>query len=301
MIQSFIAIGTQMRTILFLAIFLAANSSTFAQGNRGGPDGGRPGMRNGAQRGGAGQGGHPLIRTFDSNGDGIISAAEIQDAAASLAKLDRNRDGQLTSDEILPNGRGQGGQGQSGGPRQPNAQGQFGGQGRPNVQRQLGGQGQPNTQQPRGGQRPQAGNRRGPGQPNGQQGPRLGAQQGPGGPGQSRGGPPQRPGAQMGGQRGAGMGPPNGQQSGQRQQGRRGGRDARFAATVASADVNNDGVITRDELPLHMHAAHKLADANQDDKLDKEEVPAFLAEFGRTKLMPAGAGPIVNRPANPRP
>ena len=101
-----------MRTILSLTILLVTSSCVFAQGNRGGPDGGRPGMRNGGQRGGAAQGGHPLIRTFDSNGDGVISAVEIQNAATSLAKLDRNRDGQLTSDEILPNGRGQAGQGQ---------------------------------------------------------------------------------------------------------------------------------------------------------------------------------------------
>ena len=287
-----------MRTILSLTILLVTSSCVFAQGNRGGPDGGRPGMRNAGQRGGAAQGGHPLIRTFDSNGDGVISAVEIQNAATSLAKLDRNRDGQLTSDEILPNGRGQAGQGQPGGPGQPNAQGQR------NTQRQFGGQ--PNTQgQPRGGQRPQAGNQRGPsqsnGQPNGQQGPPLGAQQGQGGRGQSRGGPPDQSGAQMGQQRGAAAGQPNGQRQQGRQGRRGGGRDARFAATVATADANKDGVITRDELPIHMHAAHKLADANQDDKLDKQEVPAFLAEFGRTKLMPAGSGPIVNRPTNPRP
>ena len=151
---------------------------------------------------------------------------------------------------------------------------------------------------------------RGPGQ---QGGPGAGRGQGPGQGGQGQRGPgqgqrgQQGPGAAPGGQRGSGRpsfgGQPGGQQGGQGQrgQGRRGGRDARFASTVASADVNNDGMITQDELPLHMHAAHKLADANSDGKLSEQEIPAFLAEFGRTKLMPAGAGPIVNRPTNPRP
>jgi Ca2+-binding EF-hand superfamily protein len=49
--------------------------------------------------------------TLDSNGDGILDAQEIASAATSLAKLDKNSDGQITSDEArpaIPDGRGRG-------------------------------------------------------------------------------------------------------------------------------------------------------------------------------------------------
>jgi len=55
--------------------------------------------------------------TLDSNGDGILDAQEIAAAPGSLAKLDKNSDGQITSDEArpaMPEGRGGGGPG--GGP-----------------------------------------------------------------------------------------------------------------------------------------------------------------------------------------
>src|SRR5713101_3928336 len=47
---------------------------------------------------------HPLpllIRTLDTNGDGIIDANEIANASAALQKLDKNGDGQLTPDEYM--------------------------------------------------------------------------------------------------------------------------------------------------------------------------------------------------------
>lgn len=66
---------------------------------RGGPGGGRPGMMRMS----------PLIRTLDIDHDGVISAAEIQQASTNLAKLDVNQDGKITEDEVRPQGRNGGG------------------------------------------------------------------------------------------------------------------------------------------------------------------------------------------------
>jgi hypothetical protein len=82
----------------------------------------------------------PLMQALDANNDGIIDATEIANASASLRKLDKNGDGQLTPDELRPEfGRGQG----PGGPGAPGIGGQRGPGGQP---------GQP----PPGGQRPGA-------------------------------------------------------------------------------------------------------------------------------------------------
>ncbi|MGI4852430.1 MAG: EF-hand domain-containing protein [Janthinobacterium lividum] len=52
------------------------------------------------------QGGQPPVRmvlqALDTDADGQLSAVEIEAASASLAKLDRNHDGQITSDEYSP-------------------------------------------------------------------------------------------------------------------------------------------------------------------------------------------------------
>jgi len=42
----------------------------------------------------------PLMTALDLNGDGVLSADEIEKAAASLKKLDRSGDGRVTRDEI---------------------------------------------------------------------------------------------------------------------------------------------------------------------------------------------------------
>jgi hypothetical protein len=73
----------------------------------GGPPGGaqQPGGRPGAQGGMPGNFPPPLIlRTLDANGDGIIDADEIANAANALRKLDKNGDGKLTPDEYRDSG-----------------------------------------------------------------------------------------------------------------------------------------------------------------------------------------------------
>lgn len=45
---------------------------------------------------------HPVLAALDADHDGEISAWEMEHAAQSLKTLDRNRDGYLTADELIP-------------------------------------------------------------------------------------------------------------------------------------------------------------------------------------------------------
>jgi Ca2+-binding EF-hand superfamily protein len=45
---------------------------------------------------------HPVLAVLDVDHDGEVSASEIQNAAAALKTLDKNGDGKLTQDELLP-------------------------------------------------------------------------------------------------------------------------------------------------------------------------------------------------------
>ncbi len=94
---------------------------------RGGPRGDREGGQRGGRQGGprGGQGGgqrfgfppNPLFTALDADGDGEISASELKNAMAALKKLDKNKDGKLTRDEVRPNF----------GPGGPGGRGGFGG------------------------------------------------------------------------------------------------------------------------------------------------------------------------------
>jgi Ca2+-binding EF-hand superfamily protein len=59
----------------------------------------------------------PVIAALDADGDGVISAEEINNASVALRKLDKNGDGKLTEEEIRPNfpPGGRGGRGEPGG------------------------------------------------------------------------------------------------------------------------------------------------------------------------------------------
>lgn len=86
-------------------------------GGPGGPGGpaGRPGFPP-----------NPLYQVLDADHDGTISAKEIANAANALKKLDKNKDGQLTRDELRPPRRPgmdrpqRGRPGQNGAPNRPN-------------------------------------------------------------------------------------------------------------------------------------------------------------------------------------
>ena len=57
----------------------------------------------------------PIMTALDADGDGEISDAEIKDAVAALRKLDKNKDGKLSAEELRPsfggNRSGRGGSG----------------------------------------------------------------------------------------------------------------------------------------------------------------------------------------------
>lgn len=74
-----------MRLFALLLLALAATLPAHAQG---GFPGGPPPF--------------PLLQALDKDHDGTLSAKEIAGAAAALKTLDKNRDGKLTRDEMLP-------------------------------------------------------------------------------------------------------------------------------------------------------------------------------------------------------
>src|SRR5579871_3443866 len=64
----------------------------------------------------------PAFTALDTDGDGVVSATEIANAASALKFLDKNTDGKLTEDEVRPSfpsrgGRGEGGRGEGRGGR----------------------------------------------------------------------------------------------------------------------------------------------------------------------------------------
>ena len=60
------------------------------------------GVRHGPPPGGGNRPKPPIESALDANGDGVISAEEIDNASAALKTLDKNGDGQLTADEYRP-------------------------------------------------------------------------------------------------------------------------------------------------------------------------------------------------------
>jgi Ca2+-binding EF-hand superfamily protein len=88
------------------------------------PQGDKPKSKGQGQGGRGGEmrrrgGGSPFMRAIDADHNGELSADEIKGSTVSLTKLDKNKDGQLTKEEIMPargrRGDGGGGAGRMGG------------------------------------------------------------------------------------------------------------------------------------------------------------------------------------------
>lgn len=201
---------------------------------QGGPGQGGPGQK--GQKGGAGGAGgsnfggvggegfrppqHPLEMALDANGDGVIDAKELANAAFVLKRLDRNGDGRLTEDEFRPK-RPAGGAGGSGG---------------------------------QGGQ--------------------------PGGSGQ--GGPGPKGSGEKGGQ--------GGDPGGQAPKG-----DSDFVSRLFQNDKNNDGKLTKNELPEALQSIFERADTNRDGAIDRQEAGVF-AERMKSRSGAQGQGTDGKRP-----
>ena len=100
--------------VIAISIGCLSGDLSAQEGGRG-PRGERPDGRFGGppMRGGPAPGEFmrmlPVMKALDADGDGEISAAEIENAVAALKKLDKNQDGKLTADELLPEFPGPGG------------------------------------------------------------------------------------------------------------------------------------------------------------------------------------------------
>ncbi len=187
------------------------------------------------------------MRIFDTNGDGELSEDEINHSAAALRKMDADRNGRLTVDELRPSGPG----------------GQRNGGQRNGSQRNGGARGGQPQRQGGGGM-----NNR-PGGPGGQAG--RGGRGGAGGPG--------------GGRPGGGPGGPDGNGGPGGAGGGRG--DAAFVAQLTELDTDKNGQLTLTELPEHMHDAFKVADEDKSGSLNEKEQLVLAQQFRRDRLPPA--------------
>jgi hypothetical protein len=64
--------------------------------------GGRPGPGGPGGPGGRGFMMSPLMTALDEDGDGVLSAKEIENASAKLKTLDKDKDGKLSAEELRP-------------------------------------------------------------------------------------------------------------------------------------------------------------------------------------------------------
>ena len=96
-----------MKQTITLLIGLALAGSALTVDAQPGPGRGR----GGPHRYGAQKFPPPIAAIFDTDTNGVLSEAEMAQAASQLLKLDQNQDGQLTADELCPGGFGRGGQG----------------------------------------------------------------------------------------------------------------------------------------------------------------------------------------------
>ena len=124
------------RTSALLAFLFLCSSAAMSQDNprRSGDE--RPEGRGRGGLPGAGQGGPrfgmlPIMKALDTDQDGTLSAAEIQNASKALATLDKNGDGILSAEEMRPDPSMFGRPGQPGTPGAPGQPGRPGAGGAP--------------------------------------------------------------------------------------------------------------------------------------------------------------------------
>lgn len=95
------------RASTLLAFFVLCSSVAMSQDNPRRPGSDRPEGRGRPGLPAAGQAGPrfgmlPIMKALDTDQDGILSAAEIQNASKALATLDKNGDGMLSAEEMRP-------------------------------------------------------------------------------------------------------------------------------------------------------------------------------------------------------
>jgi hypothetical protein len=98
-----------MKQTITIIIGLALAGSAFTVSAQQGQ--GRGAGAGGPHRYGAQQLPPPIAAVMDTDGNGVLSEAEISQAPSQLLKLDQNQDGQLVAQELCPGGLGSGGQG----------------------------------------------------------------------------------------------------------------------------------------------------------------------------------------------
>ena len=98
-----------MKKTITLMIGLALAGSALTLSAQ--PGQGRGAGAGGPHRYGAQKFPPPIAAVLDTDSNGTLSVAEIAQAASQLQKLDQNKDGQLSTEELCPGGFGRGGQG----------------------------------------------------------------------------------------------------------------------------------------------------------------------------------------------
>ena len=86
---------------LLFGTFALCPLTAIAQGP-GRPDGPPPPPHGMGRQGAGHRPVPPIIKALDINGDGVIDADEIAKASESLKKLDKNHDGKLAREELMP-------------------------------------------------------------------------------------------------------------------------------------------------------------------------------------------------------
>ncbi len=211
---------------------------------------------------------YPVMNTLDADNDGEISASEIENAAASLKRIDRNGDGKLTIDEMRPvyaSGR----EGRMGPPER------RGDGGRPPFSRD--GAGRPDRDRPDGvrpdmdrpnGDSPARGDRTRDG------GARDGDRDGdrPGGrrPGMTRRGPSEDSDSATETRR----------RGGPRSADRRAGDPSPFFARLfEERDKDGDGKLSGDEIPPQMAGRLDRIDSDGDKAVSREEMQSMMEKI----------------------